>query len=169
MSTEEPMTKRQRDLLAVANAVSLALPSIESGHIFSHEWLYEAFDMLPEPESVKEHDTWKLRYMKLVDMWQYDLLFHHGIHVENTHGKGYQIIDQHDTAHVVSDGVRRDMGKTISQAYAKLTRTNASDLTNAEITARHDEMSRLGRIALALNDGHIRRKKLAPARMIDAG
>lgn len=152
----------------VRRAVELALPLVaEVGHTFTHDWLAKALE-LPEPTTIAEYKKSEMRRMALVITWCDVLLAEHGIHIENSRSKGYTVIDPKLTTQVVTASVKRESDKIFSQAFDKLTLTNAEGLTRADVAARHDAMAWVGAMNMMLKKQRPRPPKRPELKAIDA-
>lgn len=148
---EIPQSQQQIDIAALQRATEMALPVAASGHVFTHRWLNEALDLPSAPATVPEYKRWEIRRDMLVVSWRKTLLSH-GVHVENSRRRGYEVIAERETQRVAEGLATKVVQKALEDAADKIRLASAASLTSEEIAERHNALTRLGALYIMLGN-----------------
>lgn len=147
------------DEVMASRGVIMALPLATPGHIFTLQWLQDAFGMTPKPSDTASFEAWNAQRARLIDLWRTEMLVSNRVHIEKRPRRGYMVIAPEETPFVAVKVALRDFSRAIQQASDKI-QYAPDGLTNHQRQHRNDALAYLGKVELAIK--HARPKPPRP-------
>jgi hypothetical protein len=131
------------------NAIRLLLEqNLTYGHLLTHDWLFEAFEIEQPKDDTpyKEAQKLQLRFVADFERFRAELLDEYQMDAQSVTGKGYMIVHPRDQTRRAEQDFQHEFKKFGRKAAARLAGVNHSMLSARERQENADAIARMSNL-----------------------